>query len=79
MTDRQLFSVPCPTCGANIGAPCTWGHDGLCLGTHLNRELSAAAVSEPEGNLREASRAADASDSPSLPHKKNRNVAKLIP
>ena len=44
LTNKQLCSVSCPTCGAGVGVQCVWNSGGLRLGTHLNRKLSALEV-----------------------------------
>jgi hypothetical protein len=54
LTEDQVFSVCCPTCGVSVGEPCIWNSGGLSLGPHLNREMSALKLIErgkPNDNL----------------------------
>ena len=77
MTNEQLSSVTCPTCGASIGEPCVWDFGGLRLGPHLNRELSASAVIKRNDNCVEAGRALDSSDSAGLRRGRKPNFGRL--
>ena len=77
MTNEQLSSVTCPTCGANIGEPCIWDFRGLRLGTHLNRELSVAAVIERNDTGVEAGNAMNSSDSAQPKQRPDPNFGRL--
>ena len=77
MTNEQLSSVTCPTCGASIGEPCAWDFGGLRLGTHLNRELSASAEIKRNDKCVEACSALDSSDSAGLQRGREPNFGRL--
>jgi hypothetical protein len=46
LTSRQLFSVPCPRCGATTGHLCELHSGGLRFEPHLDRKLSAVETVE---------------------------------
>jgi hypothetical protein len=46
LTSRQLFSVPCPRCGAATGRKCELHSGGLRFEPHLDRKLSAIEAVE---------------------------------
>ena len=46
LTEKQWFSVPCPTCGVAPGEPCLLHSGGLRTEPHLDRKLSAAEAIE---------------------------------
>jgi len=46
LTSRQLFSVPCPRCGAATGHICEVHSGGLRFEPHLDRKLSAIEAVE---------------------------------
>jgi hypothetical protein len=46
LTSRQLFSVPCPRCGAATGHICELHSGGLRFEPHLDRKLSAIEAVE---------------------------------
>ena len=46
LTARQLFSVPCPRCGAATGHICEVHSGGLRFEPHLDRKLSAIEAVE---------------------------------
>jgi hypothetical protein len=46
LTSRQLFSVPCPRCGAATGNICELHSGGLRFEPHLDRKLSAVETVE---------------------------------
>ena len=52
LTEKQWFSVPCPTCGVAPGEPCLLHSGGLRTEPHLDRKLSAAEAIETKRNSR---------------------------
>jgi hypothetical protein len=46
LTEEQLFSVPCPTCGVAPGEPCLLHSGAPRSGPHVDRKLSAAEAIE---------------------------------
>jgi hypothetical protein len=46
LTPKQIFSVPCPTCGAATEEPCELHTGALRTEPHRDRKLSAAEAVE---------------------------------
>jgi hypothetical protein len=46
LTAKQLFSVPCPTCGVAAGMRCLLHSGGLRNEAHVDRKLTAIAAIE---------------------------------
>lgn len=46
LTAKQLFSVPCPTCGVATGEPCLLHSGAPRTEPHVDRKLSAAEAIE---------------------------------
>jgi hypothetical protein len=53
LTQKQLISVPCPTCGVAAGARCLLHSGAPRSEPHINRKLSAADAIEQQKGLRE--------------------------
>ena len=52
LTLKQIFSVPCPTCGAETEEPCELGTGALRSEPHRDRKLSAAEAVETKPRKR---------------------------
>jgi hypothetical protein len=50
LTEEQLFSVPCPTCGVAPGEPCLLHSGAPRSAPHVDRKLSAAEAVEAKRN-----------------------------
>ena len=48
LTPQQLFSVPCPVCGASVGKRCLLHSGELRTELHIDRKLAAAEAIESE-------------------------------
>ncbi|MGH2508924.1 MAG: zinc finger domain-containing protein [Ktedonobacteraceae bacterium] len=46
LTQKQVSSVPCPTCGVAVGQRCVLNTGALRIEPHPDRRFSAAAVIE---------------------------------
>jgi hypothetical protein len=46
LTEKELFPVRCPTCGAAIGQPCKLHPDGQRSELHADRKFAAAEAVE---------------------------------
>jgi hypothetical protein len=51
---KQLFSVPCPTCGAAVGKPCELISGGQRNEPHPDRKIEAAEALEKNMNQMDA-------------------------
>jgi len=68
LTNKQLSSVKCPTCGVDVGEPYLWNSGGLRLGPHVNRKLSAIEfIAGDKSNERTDPRSSPAAAGPSAP------------
>jgi hypothetical protein len=52
LTLKQVFSVPCPTCGASIKEPCELNSGARRTEPHRDRKLSAADAVEAQAGKR---------------------------
>ena len=52
LTLKQMFSVPCPTCGAAIKEPCELNSGTRRTEPHRDRKLSAAEAVEAQAGKR---------------------------
>ncbi len=56
LTAKQLFSVPCPTCGVAPGERCLLHSGAPRSGPHVDRKLSAAEAIETKRIPRDSGR-----------------------
>ena len=54
LKSEQLFSVPCPTCGAAVGQPCQLIGAGTRNAPHIDRKYEVAEAVENNMNQMDA-------------------------